>query len=515
MSPVSHRSLFSSVLVFTLTATGVLCGAGLEIPIGEAVWTFEGTQIQEFLGYSVNYAGDLNGDDYEDIVVGATSYDEPSPNEGTGRAWVFYGSDQGPSLAPDVTLIPPSMTHNGGFGRIVAWAGNVNNDDYDDLLVTMHNYSGVRNMEGAAFVYYGSDSGISDSYDWMARGDQAGLQLGDGGGIAGDVNGDNIDDLIVGSNAGAWVFYGSDNGLDPDGSRPVGFPGNADWTAVNDGNSEVFGRHVGSAGDVNGDGYSDVWVADPWYDRGEQNEGVVFVWHGSDTGLGPTGTPSNADWSVESNDAESFTGGEWLVPSATSLGDVNGDGYGDFLVAAAKYDALADREGIAMLFYGSANGLDPDGSRPTGNPGNADWYVTGANEVDVLGYSTGRAGDFNADGFNDFLIGVFSHDATGDNGEGMVQLWLGSSSGPKPGSLPRHVDCWTEGAQIGEHLGTTASGAGDVNGDGFDDFLTGAIYWDNGGQNEAGRAYLFLGEPLIFAEDFESGDLWRYSFSTP
>ena len=164
-----------------------------------------------------------------------------------------------------------------------------------------------------------------------------------------------------------------------------------------------------------------------------------------------------------------------------------------------------------MLFYGSVNGLDPDGSRPLGTPANADWTLTGAEQDDILGYSTGAAGDFNDDGYDDFLIGVFGYDATGQNVEGPSQLWLGSASGPKPGSLPSHVDCFVEGDQLGEHIGTTADGAGDVDGDGFDDFLSGAIYWDTpGGDTSAGRVYLFSGAPIVFAENFESADLWRW-----
>jgi len=501
------------VALAALVTTGVVHPAGLEILHDSAPWSFEGTQFQEYMGYSINYAGDLNGDTYEDIVVGSLSYDEPLfPS--TGRAWVFYGSFQGLAPDPNVTLTPPDMRLNGGFGVVVTWAGNVNDDEYDDLLVSMHNYSGTLNQEGAVFVYYGSDTGIGTTHDWMARGDQSSLQFGYGAGPASDVNGDDIDDIIVGSTAGAYVYYGSNSGLDADGSRPIGFPGNADWIVHTDQPGSNFGQHVGMAGDVNNDGYSDVWVAAPWYDNGETDEGKVFVWYGSDTGLENPTSPSEAEWSVESNDADSYTGGEWIVPSATSLGDINGDGYGDFLVAAAKYDAVTDMEGIAMLFYGSANGLDPDGSRPLGTPANADWYVVGAKEVDILGYSTGRAGDFNNDGFNDFLIGVLNHDVSNEDNEGMVQLWLGSNSGPKPGSLPRHVDCFVVGVQVAERLGTTVSGAGDVDGDGYDDFIAASIYTDTT-EVDAGRVVLFSGLPIVFAEDFESGDFWRVDRVVP
>lgn len=362
MRPVSKGSLAFTVALAALVTAAAAYPAGLEIPLGEAIWTFEGTQPAEYLGYSVYYAGNLNGDAYEDFVVGAPGFDEPGFGD-TGRAWVFYGADQGPSAVPDVTLIPPHFRTAGSFGNVVGWAGNVNNDEYDDLLVAMLNYNGNPqvNQQGAVFVYYGSDTGISDTPSWTAMGEQAQLQLGYGAGAAGDVNGDDIDDIIIGSNVGAYVYHGSDSGLDPDGTRPVGYPGNADWIVNTDQADSYFGQHVGMAGDVNNDGYSDIWVAAPWYDNGEQDEGKVFVWYGSDTGLELPTSPSEAEWSAESNDADSYTGGEWLVPSATSVGDVDGDGYDDFLVAAAKFDAVTDREGIAMLFYGSTNGLDPDG----------------------------------------------------------------------------------------------------------------------------------------------------------
>ncbi len=83
----------SSVLMVALAAlvtTGAVYPAGLAIPLGDAIWSFEGTQTNEYLGYSANYAGDLNGDDYEDVVVGAPGFDETGFDD-TGRAWVFYG----------------------------------------------------------------------------------------------------------------------------------------------------------------------------------------------------------------------------------------------------------------------------------------------------------------------------------------------------------------------------------------------------------------------------------------
>ena len=148
------------------------------------------------------------------------------------------------------------------------------------------------------------------------------------------MNGDGYADVIVGAfqydngeegEGAAFVWYGSASGLGPDGT-----PANADWSAESDQGSTHLGISVATAGDVNGDGFSDVIVGADVYSLGP-TFGAAFVFFGSASGLGPNGTPANADWKAESprcGGAGNY--GAWVG----TAGDVNGDGFSDVIVGA-------------------------------------------------------------------------------------------------------------------------------------------------------------------------------------
>jgi hypothetical protein len=168
-------------------------------------------------------------------------------------------------------------------------------------------------------------------------------------GTAGDVDGDGFSDVIVGAigydngefNEGrAYVYEGSASGLSA----------TAVWTAESDQAWAYFGHSVGTAGDVDGDGYSDVIVGAYEYDNGEADEGRAYVYEGSASGL--SATPS---WTAESNQANAYFGG-----SVGTAGDVDGDGYSDVIVGARGYDPVAwPNAGRAYVYYGnSGDGLD-------------------------------------------------------------------------------------------------------------------------------------------------------------
>ena len=195
-------------------------------------------------------------------------------------------------------------------------------------------------------------TGLSPTANWTVESDQAYAGFGDGAGTAGDVNGDGYDDVIVGasaydngqSNEGrAFLYYGSASGLS---TTPA-------WTAESNQASASFGAkgEVGSAGDVNGDGYADVIVGAQQYDNGQTDEGTAWVWYGSATGLGPSGTPANADWSAESNQAAAYFGN-----SVGTAGDVNGDGYADVIVGAYGYDGDQSNEGRVFIYLRRRDG---------------------------------------------------------------------------------------------------------------------------------------------------------------
>lgn len=452
-------------------------------------WSADGNQADAHFGISVAGAGDVNGDGYDDVIVGAPDFDGGATN--SGRAYVFHGSATGLSTTPDWIADAPKVEEHGFFGIVVGPAGDVNGDGYADVAIGMTNYGLMWEIwdEGAVYVWYGSETGLGASYGWIARGGSIYAHLGWDLGTAGDVNGDGYDDLIAGAYrfdaAGAshaYVWYGSATGL-----GPAGTPGNAAWTASSDQTLSAFGTHVGSAGDVNGDGYGDVFVGAPAYDHGETDEGMVFVWYGSDTGLGANGTPANAGWAAESNQENGQLSGRWnSAPQEGGVGtagDVNGDGYDDFIVGSNLYDSPDADEGAVFLWYGSATGLGDNG-----NPGNAGWWAEGDQAGAWFGSGAGTARDVNGDGYDDVLIGGCLFEG------GLAAAWLGSEDGLEDSGSPANADWSVTSGQSGSYFGYALATAGDVNGDELADVVVGAHYYDNGEDNE-GSAFAYYGQP--------------------
>jgi hypothetical protein len=237
-------------------------------------------------GQSVASAGDVNGDGYSDVIVGAPGYDDGA-NSDEGRAFVYHGSASGLSASPNSTPDDANQTF-AKFGYSVASAGDVNGDGYSDVIIGAYGYGiGANPGEGGAFVYHGSAAGLSASPNSTHDdADQNDARFGVSVACAGDVNGDGYSDVIVGApgyNDGAnsdegkaFVYHGSATGLS---ASPDSTPDDANQTGAS------FGISVACAGDVNGDGYSDVIIGAHLYDGVNSNEGRAFVYHGSATGI--------------------------------------------------------------------------------------------------------------------------------------------------------------------------------------------------------------------------------------
>ena len=244
------------------------------------------------------------------------------------------------------------------MGSGIAAAGDVNGDGYDDVIVASGRWSNGQNDEGRAFVYYGSAAGLRATADWSVESNQFQAYLGPVG-TAGDVNGDGYDDIIVSAtrfdgdhtNEGrAFVFLGSAAGLSCGAGCPVDATTAAAWTAESHQANAELGFPVGTAGDVNGDGYDDVLVGAHLYDGAFTDEGKVWVYLGSASGLANT-----AAWSVMGGQASARLG-----PGSGAAGDVNGDGFDDVLVAAHLYDNGQADEGRVLPLSGLGGGVGRD-----------------------------------------------------------------------------------------------------------------------------------------------------------
>jgi hypothetical protein len=422
------------------------------------------TQISE-LGASVAAAGDVNGDGYADVVIGAPGY--PSGFD-KGRAYVYHGSASPPSDTED--WIVTGENDYDYFASVVASAGDVDGDGYADVLVGAPAYVGTAN-QGKAYLFRGSPDGLSTFPAWTATGQYGGDKFGHAVASAGDMNGDGFSDVIVGaptyptgaSMGRVYLYYGSASGL----------PGSHDWIASGQDFSDLFGDAVAGAGDLNGDGYADLVVGA----FGESSsQGAVYVYYGS-----PTGPASTPDWTASGEKS-----GDWFGDSMAGAGDVDGDGYGDLIVGAPFFDNGGQVEaGKTYLYAGSASGLGAD---PT-------WTMTSLSERQRWGRSVAGAGDVNGDGYGDVIVGAPDFGSA----PGLAQVFHGGASG-LPGT-----PSWTVGGEDPYgRFGTSVSGAGDVNGDGYADVIVGASSYDDGTNDGAGKAYVYYGS----AGGLESDPAW-------
>lgn len=487
------KLLLICFLIICLCSPSASGSAGNVIQNGSPDWEVDGDQTTARFGWSVSNAGDVNCDGYDDVIVGAKFYDVGAYLE-AGKAYVFHGSETGLSSTPDWEGTSPTLEYNGYFGVVVASAGDVNGDSCGDVMVSMYNFGGAD--VGAVFVWYGSTSGLSAAPSWKAEHIATYAHFGWSMGGAGDVNGDGYDDIIAGAyrydsagTSNAYVWYGSDLGLGDNGT-----PTNADWTASSDQDLSAFGTSVGSAGDVNGDGFDDVFVAAQRYSNGETKEGMVFIWHGSSTGLGDNGTPANADWKAESNQADAGFGGDYASGpdkgSAGTAGDINGDGYDEFMVGSLLYDNPEINEGAVFMWYGSPSGLNEGAN---GNPSNAGWMVESNQAGAWLGTAVGTAGDFNDDGYDEVMMSAGFYDYDGANDSGLVVLWFGSEEGLHASATVGDYDWMNVPPDYYDCLfGWSLSSAGDVNDDHADDIIIGAQNFMN---NYAGGAAAWYGTP--------------------
>jgi Ca2+-binding RTX toxin-like protein len=358
-----------------------------------------GVSAGDLSGCSVSLAGDVNGDGFDDIIIGAR-YADPNGISNAGQTYVVFGH-AGPFPAT-FNLADLDGTNgfsiNGDFdsdfsGAAVSVAGDINGDGFSDIIIGAPNaYRNGQIAHGGSYVVFGSGAGFGADVDLGALDGSDGFFLeftdyfGEQGlavSTAGDINGDGFDDLMVSGRTASFLLFG----------KAGGFDATVDLAALDgsDGFRMQGNLSLATAGDVNADGFADFIVGS----QGDEKSYLVF---GASSGFAPT-----LDLTNLGSEGSRFLSAGYAVSSA---GDVNGDGFDDLLVGSphspidGKYDA-----GFAYVIFGGRS--LPATIRPSDLDGDNGFVIKGIHAFDRIGISLTSA-DLNADGFSDIVIGSFN-----------------------------------------------------------------------------------------------------------
>ncbi len=388
-------------------------------------------------------------------------------------------------------------------GSSVSNAGDVNGDGKDDLIIGASGADPNGSGSGKSYVVFGKADGTTVSLSDVASGTGGfainGEVAGDGSGTsvssAGDVNGDGLDDLIVGAPNADPNGTGS-------GKSYVVF-GKADNTAVNlsdvasgiggfaiEGEAQLnrSGFSVSDAGDVNGDGLDDLII-------GTSSVKKSYVVFGKADGT-----------AVSLNDVAAGTGGfvisgsgRSVRSSVSSAGDVNGDGFDDLIIGDGLFEPDGNNSGQSYVVFGKADGTAVTLSDVAAGTGgfviNGEPVGLASRPIVLSDFSVSSAGDVNGDGLADLIVGSRSAYPNGSS-SGKSYVVFGKADGTAVEL--NDVAAGTGGFAIngeasGDLSGISVSSAGDINGDGKDDLIIGAVGADPNGES-SGKSYVVFGK---------------------
>ena len=505
-------AVFAAAIAMAPSAAQAQFGASFDLSTldGTNGFVINGIDSSDDSGSAVSGAGDVNGDGIDDLIIGAPGAD-PNRNSRAGESYVVFGKNSGFSSLLNLRTLNGSngFVINGidagdDSGSIVSGAGDVNGDGINDLIIGADGADPNGNSRaGESYIVFGNQAGFSTTLELSALNGTNGFVIngidrfdrsGSSVSGAGDVNGDGLSDLIIGgSSAGeSYVVFGQSSG----------FSSSLNLSALDGSNGfSISGRSavsVSGAGDINGDGIDDVIIGAPFADpNGNSNAGESYVVFGSNSGFSSSLDLNALDGTngfvINGIDANDFSGN-----SVSGAGDVNGDGLDDLIIGATFADSNGNYfAGESYVVFGSNSGFSSSLDLSTLDGANGLTF-SGANSNDFSGASVSGAGDINGDGIDDVTI------SGGVDGDYVV---FGSNSGFSS-SLDLSTLDGTNGFVISGTNASSVSGAGDINADGIDDLIIGAA--DPIGNTSFGVSYVVFGRaasPVLKGDVDMDGDI--------
>ncbi len=431
---------------------------------GSNGFVINGIDPGDYSGSSVSSGGDVNGDGFDDLIIGAW-FADPGGNNRAGESYVVFGNADGFGANLELS----SLNGSNGFaingidaqdysGRSVSSGGDVNGDGFDDLIIgAVRADPGGNERAGESYVVLGKGSGFEASLELSSLDGSngfvmKGIDTDDNSGFsvssAGDVNGDGFDDLIIGA-----------DGADPGGNTGAGE------------SYVVFGQAVGFGSSL---------------DLSSLNGSNGFAINGIDPG-------------------------DYSGISVSSGGDVNGDGFDELVIGAWEASPGGNMvAGESYVVFGKVNGFGSSLKLSDLNGSNG-FALNGIDANDTSGYSVSGAGDVNGDGFDDLIIGAETASPGGNDFAGESYVVFGKAGGfgasLELSSLNGSNGFVIRGIDLNDSSGQSVSSAGDVNGDGFDDLIIGAPQADPGGNGNAGESYVIFGGNFTGGAETQVGDV--------
>ena len=358
-------------------------------------------------GWSASIAGDVNGDGYADILIGA-----PTLNSTTGRAYLILGKASGwvkNFYLTNATASFDGLLNGQWAGDYVAGVGDVNGDGYSDFVIGSQYYSTPNLSGGKVYLFFGKATGwakkaslsTADASFYGGAGSQTGgYQMG-----AGDLNGDGFADLAFGGPSNntdtgvVYIIFGKASGWTKDTDLETA----SDAKIHGERGSSDFGYGTSLGGDLNGDGIDDLVVGAGWDDEAGANAGQLYIFFGKHTGWAKDMSAANADATFLGEAAGNQAGYGF-----NAGGDINGDGIDDLFIGANANADGGSNAGKAYVILGKTSGWAKDVSLSQ-----ADASFVGEASASYTGLPCLITGDLNGDGLNDLVTGSSNNNQYG------------------------------------------------------------------------------------------------------